>query len=92
MLESMGFDGVFATVKDYLQPVLEAAAITAAAAFVVTAELPIDTASHAELQSRSRLARRVKLWRIAVGSVSSVEQVERLLPLRPAQADGCHFR
>lgn len=28
ILESMGFDGVFAAVKDYLQPVLEAAAVT----------------------------------------------------------------
>jgi MFS family permease len=31
VLEAMGFDGVFAAVKDYLQPVLEAAAIAAAA-------------------------------------------------------------
>jgi MFS family permease len=34
-LESMGFDGVFAATKDYLQPVLEALAITAAASWLV---------------------------------------------------------
>lgn len=37
--ESMGFDGVFAAAKDYLQPVLEAAALSAAATAVVTTSL-----------------------------------------------------
>ncbi len=36
VLESMGFDGVFAAVKDYLQPVLEAAAISMVATVAVT--------------------------------------------------------
>ncbi len=35
-LESMGFDGVFTAVKDYLQPALEAVAISAAASLVAT--------------------------------------------------------
>ncbi len=38
-MESMGFDGVFAAVKDYLQPVLEAAAISMAAAVAVTSRV-----------------------------------------------------
>ncbi|GJM23230.1 MAG: hypothetical protein DHS20C15_31450 [Planctomycetota bacterium] len=42
--ESMGFDGVFAAVKDYLQPVLEALALGLTAAWVSTG---IDGASSA---------------------------------------------
>ncbi len=38
MLEAMGFDGVFASVKDYLQPVLEAAAVTSAAVYLGAAD------------------------------------------------------
>jgi MFS family permease len=38
-MESMGFDGVFAAVKDYLQPVLEAAAISMAATIAVTSKV-----------------------------------------------------
>ncbi len=37
--ESMGFDGVFAAVKDYLQPVLEAAAISMVATTVLSSTL-----------------------------------------------------
>lgn len=36
--ESMGFDGVFAAVKDYLQPVLEALALTMTAAWIDSGE------------------------------------------------------
>jgi hypothetical protein len=36
--ESMGYDGMFDTVKDYLQPVLQAAAVALAATYVVTAD------------------------------------------------------
>ena len=39
VLESMGFEGVFSAVKDYLQPVLKAAALALAAHWVITAEL-----------------------------------------------------
>ncbi len=39
MLESMGFEGVFHTAKDYLQPVLQALALGAAAGFVVAADM-----------------------------------------------------
>jgi MFS family permease len=38
-LESMGFDGVFAATKDYLQPVLEALAISIAAAWLASDDL-----------------------------------------------------
>ena len=37
--ESMGFDGVFAAVKDYLQPVLKAFAITTAATLFASSQL-----------------------------------------------------
>ena len=37
MFESMGFQGVFEAVKDYLQPVLKAAAIAAVAGWIATA-------------------------------------------------------
>jgi len=36
VFESMGFDGYFAATKDYLQPVLQAAALSAAAGFAAT--------------------------------------------------------
>ena len=39
MLESMGFEGVFHAVKDYLQPVLQALALGATAGFVATADM-----------------------------------------------------
>jgi len=39
ILESMGFQGIYETAKDYLQPVLKAAALAAAAHWVVTAEM-----------------------------------------------------
>ena len=39
IFESMGFEGVFHAVKDYLQPVLKAAAIVAAARLVILADL-----------------------------------------------------
>jgi len=39
VFESMGFEGVLNAVKDYLQPVLQAAALAAAAHWVVTAEM-----------------------------------------------------
>ncbi len=38
VLESMGFDGVFDAVKDYLQPVLAMAAVSAAAMFMVASD------------------------------------------------------
>ncbi len=39
LTESMGFEGVFHAVKDYIQPVLMAASLTTASAYVVTAGL-----------------------------------------------------
>ena len=39
VLEAMGFDGVFAAVKDYLQPVLAAAAIPVAATITMSSSL-----------------------------------------------------
>ncbi|MEE8130685.1 MAG: MFS transporter [Vicinamibacterales bacterium] len=39
VLEAMGFDGVFAAVKDYLQPVLAAAAIPLAATITISSSL-----------------------------------------------------
>ncbi len=39
VLEAMGFDGVFAAVKDYLQPVLEAVAISMVATTVLSSKL-----------------------------------------------------
>ena len=39
VLEAMGFDGVFAAVKDYLQPVLEAAAISMVATTALSSKL-----------------------------------------------------
>lgn len=39
VLESMGFEGVFHSVKDYLQPVLQAAVVTSVAVPAVMAEL-----------------------------------------------------
>ncbi|MHC4909933.1 MAG: MFS transporter [Planctomycetota bacterium] len=39
VLESSGFDGVFDAVKDYLQPVLEAAALTLAGSLLVLSDL-----------------------------------------------------
>ncbi len=39
VLEAMGFDGVFAAVKDYLQPVLAAAAIPVAATIALSSRL-----------------------------------------------------
>jgi len=36
MLESMGYQGVFEAVKDYLQPVLKTAAVAAAAGWIIT--------------------------------------------------------
>ena len=38
VLESMGFDGVFDAVKDYLQPVLAMAAVSAAAMFMLASD------------------------------------------------------
>ena len=38
VLESMGFDGVFDAVKDYLQPVLATAAVSAAAMFMLASD------------------------------------------------------
>ena len=69
VLESMGFDGVFDAVKDYLQPVLEATAVSAAAMFMLapdwsearqTALLvgPVYFALHLLAGAASRMAHR----------------------------------
>jgi len=39
VFESMGFEGIFYAIKDYLQPVLKAAALIAAGRWIVTAEM-----------------------------------------------------
>ncbi len=70
LLESMGFEGVFHAVKDYLQPILLAVTVSAAASIVVTDSLsevqqsalligPVYFALHMMSSAASRNAHRV---------------------------------
>lgn len=83
MFESMGFEGVFHAVKDYLQPVIAIAAIAAASRFTVTDDL-------SEVQQSALLVGPVYLVLHLLSSVAS-RNAHRLAARAGGEANASHW-